>query len=345
MQRLELPQADDWHAHLRDDEFLTRTVRDTASQFARAIIMPNLNPPVITVEQALAYRDRILAALEPGQTFTPLMTLYLSAQTTREELKKASEHPDIFACKLYPAGATTYSDAGIADIKQHYHLFEAMEAYDIPLLIHSEVNRPDADIFDREKLFIDEQLIPLTAAFPNCRIVMEHVSTKDGVDFVNSASDKVAATITCHHCLLTRNDLLAGGIKPHYYCLPVVKTDADRQALVDAATSGNRKFFVGTDSAPHTQHSKESPCGCAGIYTAPVALSLYTQIFEDAGKLEHLAAFLSENGPDFYRLPRNQDTMIMEAKPWDVPASLPYGEHSIIPFYAGQSLKWQKTSA
>ena len=302
MKTLTITRPDDWHLHVRDGALLKTVLPHTARQFARAIIMPNLKPPVTTVAQALSYRDEILAAVPLGLDFMPLMTLYLTASTSEAEIKNAAESEYIHAFKLYPAGATTHSDSGVADIKAAYPLFAAMEKYQVPLLIHGEVTDADCDIFDREKVFIDRYLTGITKNFPNLRIVLEHVTTTEAVQFVESATNTVAATITPQHLLYNRNALLVGGIRPHFYCLPVIKREQHRLALLKAATSGNPKFFLGTDSAPHTTETKENACGCAGCFSAPIALELYAEAFDSADALDKLEGFASFYGADFYRL-------------------------------------------
>jgi dihydroorotase len=313
----------------------------TARQFARAIIMPNLKPPVTTVDQALVYRDEILAAVPMGVGFTPLMTLYLTAATTETEIMKAAESEHIHAFKLYPAGATTHSDAGVADIIAAYPLFAAMEMHQIPLLLHGEVTDMDCDIFDRERLFIEKYLSDIIKHFPGLRVVLEHVTTAEAVQFVESASHNVAATITPQHLLYNRNALFVGGIRPHHYCLPVLKREQHRLALVKAATSGNPKFFLGTDSAPHTTETKENACGCAGCFSAPIAMELYAEAFEAANALDKLEGFASFYGADFYRLPRNIETVTLEKISWNVPSSYGDNEISITPLKANKTIHWK----
>ncbi len=340
MKTLTITRPDDLHLHVRNGAVLKTVLPHTARQFARAIIMPNLKPPVTTVAQALLYREEILAAVPGGLDFTPLMTLYLTASTRLDEIKKAAASEHIHAFKLYPAGATTNSDSGVADIKAVYPLFAAMEKHDIPLLIHGEVTDDACDIFDRERVFIDTYLIDIAKNFPSLRIVLEHVTTTEAVQFVLDSSACIAATITPQHLLFNRNALLAGGIKPHYYCLPIIKREAHRLSLVKAATSGNPKFFLGTDSAPHLSSLKENACGCAGCYSAHAALELYAEAFERAGALDKLEAFASFYGADFYRLPRNSGTITLEKSTWTVPAS--YGENdlTITPLKANEALSW-----
>ncbi len=337
MKTLTITRPDDCHLHVRNGAMLKTVLPHTARQFARAIIMPNLKPPVTTVAQALAYREEILQAIPDGVNFTPLMTLYLTASTTIDEIKRAAECEHIHAFKLYPAGATTNSDAGVADVTKIYPLLAALEKYDLPLLIHGEVTDEDCDIFDRERVFIERYLLAIVTNFPALRIVLEHVTTKEAVEFVESASDKIAATITPQHLLFNRNAMLAGGIKPHYYCLPILKRETHRLALVKAATSGNPKFFLGTDSAPHLTHLKENSCGCAGCYSAFAALELYTEAFEQANALDKLEGFASFYGADFYGLSRNSGTMTLEKCDWMIPAS--YDE--TIPLKSGETLRWK----
>ena len=340
--RLTLTRPDDWHLHLhlRDGEVLASVLPDTARRFARAIVMPNLKPPVTTTEQALAYRERILAALPESMSFEPLMTLHLTEDTAPSEIAKARTSGFVHAVKYYPADATTNSEFGVADIKRCYPLFAAMERHDLPLLMHGEVTDPAVDIFDREAVFIERQLAPLVRAFPGLRMVLEHITTRAAVEFVSQAPNNVAATITAHHLLLNRNALFEGGLRPHHYCLPLLKREAHRAALVAAATSGNPKFFLGTDSAPHPRHAKESACGCAGVYTAHAAIELYAEIFERAGALDRLEAFASFHGPDFYRLPRNRDTLTLEKRNWTVPEELRFGKETGVPLRAGEMVAW-----
>jgi len=341
METLTLTRPDDWHLHLRDDAALQTTVAHTARQFARAIVMPNLAPPVINTELALAYRNRIIECIPDGMHFDPLMTLYLTDKTDAGEIARAADCEHIKAVKLYPAGATTHSSAGVTDLSAIYLTLEAMQQHDLPLLIHGEVTSSDIDIFDREKIFIEQHLAPLIEHFPALRVVMEHVTTKDAVDFVSAAPAQVAATITPQHLMLNRNALLAGGMQPHHYCLPVLKREQHRQALVTAATSGNSKFFLGTDSAPHEQQRKESACGCAGIYSAHAAIELYAEVFEQADALDRLEGFASYFGADFYRLPRNSGTITLQKQSWTVPDAYPFCDGSLIPFRAGHQLSWK----
>ncbi len=389
--RISLTRPDDWHLHLRDGAALAAVLPDTAHRFARAVVMPNLKPPVTTVELARAYRERILAALPAGLHFEPLMTLYLTDVTKPGEIAKAKASGFVHAVKYYPAGATTNAENGVTDLKRVYPVLAEMEKQDVPLLLHGEtapapdrmtgrtseasrasvtsrgprldsrmesratvqgrtgrgfdpigdVTDGDVDIFDREAVFIERHLAPLARAFPKLRIVLEHVTTKQGVAFVEQAGANVAATLTAHHLLLNRNAMFAGGIRPHAYCLPVLKREEHRLALVRAATGGNPKFFLGTDSAPHGRRAKEAACGCAGIYTAHAALELYAEAFEQAGALDRLEAFASFHGPDFYKLPRNRDKLELAKEPWTVPADLPLGDDRLIPMRAGETVGWR----
>lgn len=341
MKTLTLTRPDDWHLHVRNGAVLKTVIAHTAKQFARAIIMPNLKPPVTTVLQALAYREEILQAVPAGINFMPLMTLYMTASTTVEEIKLAAESPFIHAFKLYPAGATTNSDAGVADVKDIYPQLAAMEKHDLPLLVHGEVVDERCDIFDRERVFVDTHLVAIIRDFPALRVVLEHVTTSEAVQFVQSANSNVAATITPQHLLFNRNAMLAGGIRPHFYCLPILKREQHRLALVKAATSGSNKFFLGTDSAPHLTALKENACGCAGCYSAHAALELYAQAFETAGALDKLEGFASFYGADFYRLPRNSETITLLKSAWKVPENYGTGGLSITPLLAGEELNWQ----
>lgn len=341
LQSLTLRRPDDWHLHLRDGEALRAVVPFTARQFARAIVMPNLKPPVTTVAAAAAYRERIKAAVPPGLDFEPLMTLYLTDATAPDEIRKAKASGFVFGAKLYPAGATTHSDAGVTAIENIYPALEAMEAADLVLQVHGEVTEASADVFDREQLFIDRVLAPVAARYPKLRIVFEHVTTKAAVEFVTGSRSGLAATITPQHLLLNRNALFTGGIRPHHYCLPVLKRERDRTALVEAATSTDPRFFLGTDSAPHARHTKEHACGCAGIFSAHAAIELYAEVFEQAGHLERLEAFASERGPDFYRLPRNTDTVTLTKTAWQPPASYAFGSDELVPFRAGETISWR----
>jgi dihydroorotase len=343
-QELTLTRPDDWHLHLRDGAMLTSVLPDTARQFARAIIMPNLKPPVASVDQALAYRQRILAALPAGADFTPLMTLYLTEQTTPDDIQRAAECEHVYAVKYYPAGATTNAASGVADIRRVFSVLEAMEKHRLPLLMHGEVTDPEIDIFDREAVFIDTELKLMLSRFPELPMVLEHITTAEAVDFVSQGPANLAATITVHHLLLNRNAIFAGGLRPHHYCLPVLKREHNRQALVRAATDGSKKFFLGTDSAPHTRGSKESDCGCAGIYTARDALALYAEVFEQAGALDRLEAFASFHGPDFYGLARNTAKITLKQQTRDIPASIDFGGEPGIPFRAGGQTRWSLSS-
>lgn len=344
MDTLTLTRPDDWHLHVRDGAAMRAVVPHSARQFARAIIMPNLRPPVTTTAQALAYRARILEAVPDGGDFQPLMTLYLTDQTPPGEIRRARDSGQIVAGKLYPAGATTNSDSGVTDIRLIYPTLEAMQMQKMPLLVHGEVTDPEVDIFDREAVFIERVLIPLIRDFPALKIVMEHITTQNAADYVRDAPATVAATLTAHHLLYNRNAIFQGGICPHYYCLPILKRERHRQALLQAATSGNPKFFLGTDSAPHPRSGKETACGCAGCYTAYTALELYAEAFEVAQALERLEAFASFNGPDFYGLPRNVGTITLQRQPTPVPESFPFGEELLIPLRAGEMLGWQMNS-
>ena len=337
---LTITRPDDWHLHLRDGDALSTVVPHTAAQFARAIVMPNLKPPVTTAAQAAAYRDRILAHVPAGQRFEPLMTLYLTDNLPPDEIRRARE-AGVVALKLYPAGATTNSDAGVTDIRKTYATLEAMQREGLLLLVHGEVTSPDIDLFDREAVFIEQQLIPLRRDFPGLKIVMEHITTREAAQYVAQAGPLTAATITAHHLLFNRNAIFTGGIRPHYYCLPVLKRETHRQALVQAATSGSPRFFLGTDSAPHPAHLKEHATGCAGCYTAPAAMELYAQAFEDAGALDKLEGFASHFGPDFYGLPRNTGTLTLRRQPWQLPETYPFGQAQIKPLCGGETLAWQ----
>jgi dihydroorotase len=325
-------QPDDWHLHLRDGDVLRNVVQDSARQFGRAIVMPNLKPPVTSVADALAYRQRILAALPEDSRFEPLMTLYLTNTTPADEVRRVAESSVVHGFKLYPAGATTNSDAGVNQLEALYPLFEVMEQQDVPLLVHGEVTDNHIDIFDREKVFIDRHLAPLVHQFPGLRVVLEHITTREGAHFVRDSRPGVGATITAHHLLYNRNAMLAGGIRPHFYCLPILKREPHRQALLEAATSGNTQFFLGTDSAPHSRHVKETACGCAGCYTAHTALELYAMAFESVNALDKLEAFASFHGADFYRLPRNASLITLEKTTWVVPEQLSLGDDALIPF-------------
>ena len=343
MESIILLRPDDWHLHLRDGAVLNNVVPDTARRFSRAIVMPNLRPPVTTVQQALDYRQRILAAVPPDATFNPLMTLYLTDTTTVDEVRKAVASSQVHAIKYYPAGATTHSDAGVTDISKTWDTLAVMEETGLPLLIHGEVTDPAVDVFDRETVFIDTVLIPLLQRFPRLRVVLEHITTRGAVEFIRATNDNVAATITPHHLLLNRNAMFRGGIRPHHYCLPILKRETHRQALIEAATSGNPKFFLGTDSAPHSRNAKESACGCAGIYSAHAAIELYAEVFEAAHALDKLEGFASCHGADFYGLPRNRETITLRKESWEVPASLPFGDEVLVPLRAGDNIAWKLT--
>ena len=339
---LTLTRPDDWHLHLRDGAALTAVLPDTARQFGRAIVMPNLKPPVTTVADAEAYRARILAALPVGMTFEPLMTLYLTDRTTPDEIVRAKASGIVHGVKLYPLGATTNSDSGVSSLEHCLPVLEKMAEVGLPFLLHGEVTDPDIDIFDREAVFIERTLAPLIARLPELRVVLEHITTAQAAEFVASASANVAATLTAHHLLMNRNAMLVGGIRPHHYCLPVLKRETHRQALLKAATSGSAKFFLGTDSAPHARHTKEAACGCAGMYTAHAALELYAEAFDSVGALDKLEAFASFNGPDFYRLPRNSGTVTLRRESWTVPATLAYLDDApLVPLRAGETLDWK----
>ena len=340
MTALTLTLPDDWHIHLRDGAALATTVTDVARWAGRAIVMPNLTPPVLNVTDALSYRERILAHVPEGRDFDPLMVLYLTDATTPEMVEEAAESPHVQGIKLYPAGATTNSDAGVTGIEALYPVFEAMERHDLPLLIHGEVTDHHVDIFDREKAFIDSALIPVVDAFPALRIVFEHITTADAVQFVQASGDNVAATVTAHHLLYNRNDMLVGGIRPHLFCLPVLKRDKHQSALRQVVTSGHPRFFLGTDSAPHARGDKESSCGCAGCYTAHAALELYAEVFEEENALDQLEAFASFNGPDFYRLPRNSDSITLTKDTQSIPEAFRLGDSEVVPIRAGDSVGW-----
>lgn len=345
LQEITITRPDDWHLHLRDGDALASVLPHTAAQFARAIVMPNLKPPVTTTAQALAYRDRILSALPDHMQFEPLMTLYLTNNTPPDEIRRAKESGLVHAVKLYPAGATTNSDAGVTDIRLCYKTLETMQEVGMPFLVHGEVTDADIDLFDRESVFIDRILQPLRADMPELKIVFEHITTKEAAQYVAESSGPIAATITAHHLLYNRNEIFKGGIRPHYYCLPVLKREIHRQALVAAATSGNVKFFLGTDSAPHAKDVKENSCGCAGCYTAMHAMELYTQAFDQVNALDKLEAFASFNGADFYQLPRNQSKVTLKRESWNVPTQLNYLDSSLVPLNAGEAIHWKLYSA
>lgn len=340
---LSLIRPDDWHVHLRDGDALAAVVPHTAAQFARAVVMPNLKPPVTTTAQALAYKQRIQAALPAGSPFQPLMTLYLTDHTPADEIHRAHDS-GVVAVKLYPAGATTNSSAGVTDLRHTHKTLEAMQRVGLPLLVHGEVTDPEIDLFDREAVFIDKHLVPLRRDFPQLNIVFEHITTREAAQYVAQAGAHTAATITAHHLLFNRNALFLGGVRPHYYCLPVLKREIHRQALLHAAASGSDRFFLGTDSAPHATHLKEHASGCAGCYTALSALELYAQAFDSVNALDKLEGFASLHGPDFYGLPRNTERVVLKRQAWTLPASLPLGEASIKPLCGGETLAWQLQS-
>lgn len=339
--RLTLTRPDDWHIHLRDGDVLRDTVADAGRYFGRAIVMPNLVPPVRNGDQADAYRERILAARPAGSRFEPLMVLYLTDQTSPELIRAAAAKGQAVAAKLYPAGATTNSDSGVTRLENIYPALEAMAEVGMLLLVHGEVTHSDVDIFDREKAFIDQQLVRVVERFPTLKVVFEHITTADAVAFVNQASERVAATITAHHLLYNRNHLLAGGVRPHYYCLPILKRQTHQQALNEAIASGSSRFFLGTDSAPHPRHAKEAACGCAGCYTAYAAIELYAEAFEEAGALDKLEAFASFHGADFYGLPRHTDQITLVRESWTAPDRLPLGGQDVMPLRAGETINWR----
>ena len=341
MDRLTLTRPDDWHLHLRDGQAMASVLEDTARRFGRAIVMPNLKPPVITTQQALDYRERIMSELPEGSAFEPLMTLYLTDNTPVEEVSRARLSGRVHGVKLYPAGATTHSDAGVTRISRCFAVLEKMEQLGLPLLIHGESTDPEVDIFDREKAFVDEVLGPVVERFSNLKVVLEHITTRDAVQYVEVTGPNVAATITPHHLLLNRNALFLGGIRPHHYCLPVLKREEHREALVEAATSANPKFFLGTDSAPHSRPTKEAGCGCAGIYNAHAAIELYATAFEEAGALDKLEGFASHFGADFYGLPRNTGTITLVREEWTVPHTLRFGGEELVPLRAGETIPWK----
>ena len=338
--QLTIPRPDDWHLHLRDGPMLAAVLPHTAARFARAIVMPNLKPPVTTTDAARAYRERILAALPADAVFEPLMTLYLTDNTTPAEIERARASGFVKAVKYYPAGATTNSDAGVTDMRRTEDTLAAMAEAGLPLLVHGEVTDPDVDVFDRERVFIERLLAPLAARLPALRIVLEHVTTADGVRFVAEGRDGLAATITPQHLMLNRNALFEGGLRPHRYCLPVLKAEAHRQAVLDAALSGSPRFFLGTDSAPHARHTKETDCGCAGIYSAHAGIELYAEAFDAAGCLERLEGFASRHGPAFYDLPVNTETLTLRREDWTPPASYPAGDDELVPFKRGETIRW-----
>ena len=338
---ISLTKPDDWHVHLRDGGALKTTVPHTAQSFARAIVMPNLKSPITTVSAALEYRDRILAARPKGNTFDPLMTLYLTESLTVNEIDLAQKTDALTGVKYYPAGATTNSESGVTDIVRVYPVLERMADMGVPLLIHGEVPDPSIDIFDREQKFIDTVLIPLVNRYPTLKLVLEHITTSYAVDFIIQQPENVAATITAHHLLFNRNNLLSGGVRPHFYCSPILKHRSHQQALIEAATSGNPKFFLGTDSAPHSRTDKEAECGCAGIYSAPAAIELYAEVFDSHGSLDKLESFASFHGADFYRLPRNKTSIVLQRKEWQMPENFQRGKDVVIPIRAGNAIHWQ----
>ncbi len=342
MKSISIIKPDDWHLHLREGQILETILPATVNSFRRAIVMPNLVPPVTNVESAMSYRQDILRACPDGEMFEPLMVLYLTDHTTPADVKAASENPYIHAYKLYPAGATTNSASGVTSLPDLMPTLEALAESQLPLLVHGEVTDPAVDVFDREEMFIEHVLSPLLDALPELKVVFEHLTTRQGVEFVTDASDNVAATLTAHHLLLNRNAMFNKGLRPHHYCLPVLKREEHRQALVAAAISGNHKFFLGTDSAPHDRVLKESACGCAGIYSSPVALELYAQIFEDNSALEKLEGFASLYGPEFYGLAVNQERVTLKKEDWKVPAEITAGSEKIVPLCAGETLRWQR---
>jgi dihydroorotase len=345
MRSITLVRPDDWHVHLRDGDYLVNTVTDMARYFGRAVVMPNLIPPIDTPDAARDYQKRIVSYIPPGSVFSPLMTLYITPQTSPETVIEAKQSGIVHAFKLYPAGATTNSEAGITTVKTLYPILETMQEHNIPLCVHGEVTTAETDIFDRESAFIEESLMPVSLDFPELKIIFEHITTKEAVDFVTDSSRNVAATITAHHLLFNRNHMLAGGMKPLYYCLPVLKRNLHQQALLNAAISGNPKFFLGTDSAPHPRSAKENACGCAaGSYTAHAAIELYAEAFDNAGALGQLEAFSSLHGPDFYDLPRNQDTITLVEEPWKVPEVLQFGTDKLIPIRTGETIRWKVDS-
>ena len=341
MIRLTMAKPDDMHLHLRDDEAMRSVLPHTTARFARAIVMPNLRPPITTTAMALAYRERILSALPATAAFEPLMTLYLTDNTRPEEIRRARASGIVHAVKYYPAGATTNSDAGVTDLTRCSEVLEAMQECAMPLLVHGEVTWPHVDVFDREHVFIDRMLAPMLERFDRLRVVVEHITTREAVRFVLSAPNHVAATITAHHLLLNRNAMFAGGIRPHHYCLPVLKRETHRAALIEAAVSGNPKFFLGTDSAPHSRATKECDCGCAGMYTAHAAIELYAECFEAHGALDRLEAFAARHGADFYGLPRNRETVTLVKEEWTAPALYAFGDEALVPFRANEGIRWK----
>ncbi|WP_090486722.1 dihydroorotase [Ectothiorhodospira mobilis] len=341
MQELHIRRPDDWHLHVRDGDGLKCAVPHSARRFARAVIMPNLKPPVVNVAQAAAYRDRILAAVPEGMHFDPLMTIYLTDDTTPDDIRAVAESGFMLGAKLYPAGATTHSDAGVTDIHRIDAVLQAMQDLGVPLMVHGEVTGPEVDLFDREARFIEQVLTPLVERFPALKVVLEHVTTAEAVAFVRQAPETVAATVTPQHILMNRNALFQGGMRPHHFCLPVLKREEHRAAILETLAEGHPRFFLGTDSAPHPRGAKESACGCAGIYSAPAAIELYAEAFEQAGALEHLQAFASENGPRFHGLAPNEDFITLRRQPWTVPEALPFGADTVVPLRAGEELAWR----
>ena len=344
MDEITLTRPDDWHAHFRDGAVLADVVPASAERFGRVVAMPNLVPPVTTVGAAHAYRERILAVAPPGVAFEPLMTLYLTDDTGADEIRRAAASEEVLGVKLYPAGATTHSAHGVTDLARCAPALEAMQAHGLALMVHGEVPGDDVDVFDRERVFIDLTLAPLVDRYPELKIVLEHVTTADAVEFVRSARDGVAATITAHHLLLNRNALFEGGLRPHHYCLPVLKRERHRAALVEAATSGEARFFLGTDSAPHPRHAKESECGCAGVYTAHAGIELYAEAFDRAGALDALEAFASRNGPAYYGLEPNRERVTLRREPWPVAEEMPMGGDTLVPFRAGGRVTWRRVT-
>jgi dihydroorotase len=344
MTTLTITRPDDWHVHLRDGEALPAVAGFTAARFGRAVVMPNLKPPVTTVAEARAYRDRIVAALPPDCSFQPLMTLYLTDNTTPDEVDRARQSGFVVGAKYYPAGATTNSDSGVTSLERTFAVLERMEANGLVLQLHGEVTDGDVDVFDRERVFIDRHLSRIVSRFPRLKVVLEHITTREGAEFVLSQGQNVAGTLTPQHILLNRNAMFAGGIRPHLYCLPVLKRERDREALLAAATSGNHKFFLGTDSAPHARHTKENACGCAGVFSAHAGIELYAEAFDEAGALDRLEGFAAHFGADFYGLPRNGGSITLRREAWSPPASYQYGAHELVPFRAGESVAWRLTT-
>ncbi len=345
MTSITITRPDDWHLHLRDGAAMRDVLPHTAARFARAIVMPNLKPPVTTTALALAYRERILAALPAGSRFEPLMTLYLTDNTRPGEIAAAKASGAVHAVKYYPAGATTNSDSGVTAIEKCYGVIEKMAEVGMPLLLHGEVTDNEVDVYDRERVFIERTLVPLVERFPRLRVVLEHITTREAAEFVKAAPPRVAATITVHHLLMSRNAMFAGGVRPHLYCLPILKREVHREALVAAALSGSPKFFLGTDSAPHARHTKENDCGCAGMYTAHAGIELYAEVFAAAGAIDRLEGFASHFGADFYGLPRNAEHIVLRDEPWSVPASLPFGTDTLVPLRAGGAIGWRIAAA